>query len=873
MGIKVDKSVIKPIACGGTGGDPVIIDSAGGKAVRIRPMRWDESYTQEELAGSLWEFESRGKTLKCPIKCMPPYYAMAYKKKTYSKDRVKYPLKRVDWEPGGDPEKVNAQNRGKSGYKRISWDEALDIIESELRRMYDNYGPASVLGIGYNGHKESKSIHYGSGCQMQLMSLLGGYVREVRTPDSVEGFYWGGKHVWGAGAWDGLGLPENYANTMKDVSDHTEFLVLQAGDLETTQNYSSQFHSYMMKFWLDLGIEMVSIDPFGTYTCMIHDEIAWVPIIPNTDAAFDFAIIYTWLAEGLYDKDYVDTHTVGFEKLVAYVMGEEDGIPKTPEWAAPICGVPEWTIKAVARKWGASRTAIGHFCGAHIRGPYSHEPGRTEYYKLAMQGIGKPGVQMIHLFSWNVAEQVVPGLGGHLSYMFMGHAAVNEVPDPEDLSLPRTAIHHAIQDGKYEWWGSPAIINSPVADQFVKRTYPNAAAGDAKIRFIWSEKASNQASWNGGFYLQEAYRNPQIECFISNHQWMQCDTIFADLILPITTCIEEADCIGSSQGGSLCFYGIQDAAVDVVGESKSDMDIATELAKRFGLYEQYCNGMTPAQEIDAAFETSFIKDMISYEDFKEKQYFIPPMRPDWKDIPAGMREFADDPEGHPLGTPSGKIEFYSEALAENFPNDKERQPLAKWIIGGSKEDGWMHDESLLGEKAKTYPLVLNTSPGRWRVHVQNDDICWLREIPTCKVTVDGYAYEPVWLSPELAESRGIADGDIVKVFNDEGIVLGAARISERVMPGSVKMDKGAHPDPIGPRIDRGGCTNLISPPDVISKHCAGFVVTGYLVDVAKLEAAEMEQWKKDYPEHFERTEKYDLASGSSWDGWVVEGVE
>ncbi|MBR3689839.1 MAG: hypothetical protein IKL97_01900, partial [Eggerthellaceae bacterium] len=101
----------------------------------------------------------------------------------------------------------------------------------------------------------------------------------------------------------------------------------------------------------------------------------------------------------------------------------------------------------------------------------------------------------------------------------------------------------------------------------------------------------------------------------------------------------------------------------------------------------------------------------------------------------------------------------------------------------------------------------------------------------------------------------------------------AARVSERVMPGSVKMDKGAHPDPIGPRIDRGGCTNLISPPDVISKHCAGFVVTGYLVDVAKLEAAEMEQWKKDYPEHFERTEKYDLASGSSWDGWVVEGVE
>jgi len=867
MSIKIDKSVIQPISCSSTGGDPVIVESSNGKLVRIRPCHWDENYTSEELAGSMWELNCRGKTLKCPTKTMPPYYALAYKKKTYSKDRVKYPLKRVDWEPGGDPEKINPQNRGVSGYKRISWDEAIDILESEIRRMYELYGPYGILAIGYDGHKESKCVHYGGGCHMQVLRMLGGYVREVRTPDSVEGYYWGGKHVWGTGAYDGLGMPENYFNTMKDVSDNTELLVMQAGDLETTQNYSSQFQSYMMKYWLDLGIEMLVIDPFGTYTAMIHDEITWVPILPNTDAALDFALINVWLKEDLYDKEYVNTHVIGFDKMVAYVMGEEDGIEKTPAWASQITGIPEWTIKAIARKWGTSRTSIAHFCGAHVRGPYSHEPGRTEYYKLGMQGIGKPGSQMVHLFSWNVAEQVVPSLGGFLSYHYMGHADSNDIPGP--MSIPRTAIHHAIKDGTYEWWGSPTIINSTPEDQFIRREYPCEDANGTEFHFIWSEKASNQASWNGGFLLQETYRSPQIECFVSNHQWMQCDTIFADLILPVTTCLEDVDAVGSAQGGSLVFYGVQDAACDVVGESKSDYEIAAELAKRFGIEEEYTRGWTVEEEIVASYESSFIKDMISYEDLKAKQYFIPPMRPDWQEIPSGMRGFYEDPETYPLHTPSGKLEFYSEVLAEHFPDDKERQPLAKWIIGGSKEDGYLHDESQWGEKVKTYPLLINTSPGRWRIHVQNDDICWLREIPTCKVKgKDGYMYEPVWMCPEVAATRGINNGDIVKVFNDEGIVLGVAKISERVLPDSIKMDKGAHPDPIGPRIDRGGCTNLISPPDVISKHCAGFVVTSYLVDVAKLEDAEMEQWKKDYPEHFAR--KYDPASGSSRAGWVVE---
>lgn len=165
-----------------------------------------------------------------------------------------------------------------------------------------------------------------------------------------------------------------------------------------------------------------------------------------------------------FDKEYVATHSIGFDKVKASVMGEEDGVPKSPEWAAPLCGVPEWTIKALAREWGSKKTSIGHFCGAHIRGPYSHEPGRTEAYKLAMQGMGGPGVHQIHLFSFNVARQPI-----HTNYrpLLAGYHAVQFMPTEQ--AIPRTMILHAILEGKAEHWGSPQIIMAPTYESPVAR--------------------------------------------------------------------------------------------------------------------------------------------------------------------------------------------------------------------------------------------------------------------------------------------------------------------------------------------------------------------------------------------------------------------
>ena len=890
---EVYTTTVQSIASGGTGGEPTAVDSKDGKIVRIRPLHIDEKYTHEELADSMWELEVDGKKFRPEYKAAPNYMALAYKERVYSKNRVMKPLKRVDWEPGGDPATMNAANRGKSKFVEISWDEALDIMESEIKRVIDQYGPYSVLCIGEDGHRESKDLHAGGGMHMTAMNLLGGYTRETRTPDSVEGWYWGAKHFWGSGFNRGGGLiapPQNgYSNynVVKDVTENADLLVFDAGDWELTQNYASMFVSRLLKYWEELGKEFVSVDPFCNYTAVCHKTFKWIPILPNTDAALDFGAMYVMITEGIYDKEYIDTHSIGFDKVADYVLGKEDGVPKTPEWASERCGIPPHTIKAYARNLCKKRASHVHYSSGSIKTPYSHEPGRTQAYLLAMQGMGKPGVQQLHLEATLVAKEKLAESSTR-PFSLLNHCRMFY---PSAQSLPRTAVAEAIRNGHVEWYGSPCIVYVPTDEQFKKFTYP----GDPKmglmmaqamaqraglpvpteeprinpVHMLWSEKPCNMNCWNGGFEFQDAIRSDEVEFFVTNHQWMENDSLFADLVLPVTTCLEDDDTMGASMTVGMRWAGYTPHACDRVGVSKSDWEIALEVLDRFGKREELDLGMTTDQWLEYGFANSHLTTEVDWDTLVEKGLYYPKLEENWRDELPGMRGFYEDPENFPLDTPSGKLEFYSQALADNFPDDKERQPIAKWITGGPAEEGWTHDESLWGERCKKYPLLVTANPARFRVHVQGDDIAWYREIETTKVKgPDGYLYEPVWMAPEDAEARGIKNGDIVKVYNERGIILTGARVSQRIAPGSVVVAKGSRVDPIAPHIDRGGTINLISPEATVSKNCKGFAVTGYLIEAEKLTQEEYDSWKKDYPEAFDRA--YDAGQGITRDAWVVE---
>ncbi len=602
------------------------------------------------------------------------------------------------------------------------------------------------------------------------------------------------------------------------------------------------------------------------------------PILPNTDVAMQLAITYVWITEGKYDKNYVATHTVGFDRFADYIMGKEEGVPKTPEWASPKCGVPVWTIKALAREFAAKATSIAHyFGGGYIRGPFSHEPARMEGVLLAMQGLGKPGVQQCIITYLGMPRSTIPpsnrytwvGMASNLAFsdrLFQTHCHGARVSQKQ--FFPKTLFKEAILNPPITFWGTSENM-VPVENQFIKYTFPiPKEEGGTEIHMIWCDNPCLTTCWNEGMKTADAYRSPKIECFVVQHQWLENDCFYADLILPVSTTYELDD-ITSNFAHGVQFNNVllANKAIEPIGESKSDYEIVLEVAKKMGIYEEVTEGKTVEDWRKYAYEGFGMPEVMDWEKFKEKQYYVFSPAHDWEKDPPGLRQFYENPEKYPLDTPSGKLEIYSDRLAKNFPDDKERGPIPKWV-----ESSETHDERISSQRAKKYPLLMMSNHGRWRVHAQCDDISWTREAPTCKVKgPDGYMYEPLWIHPSTAEKRGIKTGDIVKAYNVRGAVLGGALVMERIMPGVVYMDHGARVDWINPgKLDRGGAINLIAPEGIVSKHCPGMATSGYLVEVEKVTASQMEDWKKQYPEAFGR--EYDPASGLRFNAWVIDSM-
>jgi molybdopterin guanine dinucleotide-containing S/N-oxide reductase-like protein len=866
-----EKTVIKSLALGGTqgGGAPCAVDVEGGKVIRVRPLHYDWRYDKKDL--TLWKIRRNGITYQPMLKSLPSPFSLAYKKRVYSPNRIKYPLKRIDWDPNGDR---NTQNRGISKYKRITWDEVAELLSHEIKRVHKKYGPYAIL-TQTDGHSECKQLNAPHGCITLLLSKMGGYTQQTRNPDSWEGWYYGSKHVWGDG---NVGMMHPADNTIKDISENCDMVLFWAGDPETTPwGFGGQLGSALCYFWKEAGIKQIYISPDLNYAAAIHAD-KWIPVLPNTDAALQLAIIYTWINEGTYNKKYVDTHVVGFKKFKDYVMGLEDGTPKTPGWASPKCGVPEWTIKALAREFAAKVTSITHyFGGSMVRAPYSHECARLEVVLLGMQGLGGPGVHQCQVTLMGMPRSDAPASTMRRNQTVAETGKLPEQPDLPNLHLmtvnrfakqiiPKTLIQEAILNPPITFWGNGSI-RATVKDQFIKYTYPIPEdEGGTEIHMIWTDSPCRTTCWNDGNKTIEAMRSQKIECIVAQHPWLENDCLMADIILPGNTTFEVLDIVPNTRPGELLSIGLQRQAVKPIGESKSDYEIVLEVARKLGMEDEYTAGKTINEWLDYFIDVYYkVPDYIDRKEFEQKEYYMYPVAHDWEDDSPGLMKFFNDPVKNPLPTPSGKLEFYSESLAKYFPHDNERPAIPKWI-----ERGESHDERISSDRANLYPLLMMSNHGRWRVHAQCDDISWTRECFTCKVKgFDGYMYEPVWINPKDARQRNISTGDIVKAFNERGTVLCGAIVWERIMPGVAYVDHGARTDFIIPgKLDRGGAINLISPRNTMSKNCLGQATSGYLVDVQKVTLLQMDSWKAEFPDAFER--EYDPGSGLRFDGWVLK---
>lgn len=817
---------------------PLVCEVADSKIARSLPYYIPEDVRLYEIKTSRGVFKRRRKDVQMPL-------AYAWKQRVHADTRVRYPLLRDDW----NPDNPNASKRGSSSYSRISWDCALDIIVGQIHRIHERYGSMEPVLVQADGHGQSgymQSLHFWGHYLFDMIHEhlgWGWWTQQVRNPDSWEGYYWGAKHVWGFD--NSLGEPIQDA-VWDDVLEHAEIVIFSGNDPEVTGLGMSGSIALQMIEWLkQAGIKIVAISPDLNYAAAVRAD-TWIPVKPNTDSALYLAIAHLWITEGLYDKEYIKTHTTGFDSFKRHVMGEDDGIAKTPKWAESISGVPAHTIRALAREWATKNTTLSvYFGGPKIRGTLSHLVARLEAYLLTMQGIGRPGRQFLRTgapsFYKKSLAQVprYPEVDRHgIALNPLIEYAIGKGPK-SPVFVPRTLATEAILYPPIEWRSTSAAL-AKTEDQFRQYKFP-PTEGHPGIRMVWNENGSQPGSWGYGMKWLEALRNPQIEFVLGVHPWMENDIPFSDLILPAQTNFEHEDLIAVQRSDLLAMF-YQDQAIAPVGDSRSDYEIHRMIGHRLGLDKVF----PPVDDwLKAAYEGTLAstKFGLTWEQFKKKKSIVYDC-PTWDEWVGIKKEHGFDAHGGGLHwywskaggleTPSKKIEFVSSRIAELDPSNTERPPLAKWVS---------HSELQGSPKAQKYPLLIISNHPRFRFHVQGDDIDWIKEIGKVR-GADGYMYEPCWIHPSDAETRGISNGDIIMIHNARGAVLAGAVVTERIIPSALSIDHGAKIDFAmldGKMVDRGGCINLIAPSPIEKYGNAKEItipemnVSGFLVEAIKID--------------------------------------
>ena len=686
----------------------------------------------------------------------------ALRQKVYAPDRLKFPLKR-------------SGPRGTGEFKRISWDEALDTVASEIKRVRQTYGSSAIMLIGSWG-----DISWLHGVRL-FDTLL--------VKDGGFSGWWG--TVSGEGAWFAkmatYGTPDTIQT--RDNLRHSRLIVLWGWNPATTGGYGHPCE-YLMQA-REAGARIVSIDPQYTDSAAVFAD-QWIPIIPGTDAAMLIAMAYVMITENLYDHAFIENFTVGFDKFKDYVLGKEDNIPKTPTWAESITGVPATTIVSLAREYASCKPA------ALMDG---YAPGRTAYGEQFHRAVITLAAMTgnIGILGGNAGASC---LGERLRPIDLGPRVATRMKvaeNPVDLAMPdrdnSIFYQRTVGGGSMDTGPSSARVNRQLVADAILKGRQGGYPADYKLLYISNLNYVNQ--YGNTNKIIEALKT--LEFIVVQEQFMTATARFADILLPTNTLLERNDL---TTGGAGPFYGYMNKVVESTSESKSQFEIAIELAAKLGIHDY-----ADKSEEDWLREiVEECKDISDYETFKKEGVHK-------VELPGhyiAFEEQVHDLENNPFPTPSGKMEIYSQDLADM--NNLLIPPIPKYI------ETW---EGRNDPLAKKYPIQLITTHTKRRNHTQFDNIPWLKELYP----------QTILINTVDAEVRGIKNGDMVRIFNDRGIMIIPAEVTERIMPGVADIPQGAWYNPDGNGVDRGGCANILTK-DTMSPGAA-FCSNTILVQVEK----------------------------------------
>ena len=664
----------------------------------------------------------------------------AYRQRVYSPDRIKYPLKR-------------AGDRGEDNFVRISWEEAFEEVAGELLRVKETHGPSAIVSAFSGG--DIVWLHNSDLIARVLIEALGGFT-----------ISWG----WQSNGPAIEALMYTYGtpyatNSPSDLLNSNLIIMWGWNPADTVWETNTNLFLAQAK---EAGTRIISVDPRFTNSVGIMSH-QWIPIRPGTDTAMLLAMAYVMIDEDLYDHYFIDRYTVGFDQFSNYILGKEDSVPKKPGWAAEITGVPAQTIADLAREYAAAKPA------ALIAGI---SPGRTaygeQYHRAANTLMAMTGNIGVHGGSAGSISRVSPAgsyhwqlIGKRVGFRMEGGKNVVDQGPPRKDSLPFYE--------KY-WKGftcSSRVNRFRLADAILKGKAGGYPA-DYKALFVVNCNFMNQQPNTNK--IARAFH--KLEFIVVQEQFMTPTAKYADIILPTCTYMERNDI---TVGGATPFFGRQNKVIEPLYESKSHYDIAKGLASTFGVSE--FGEKSEEEWIEEV--AKGCKGLDDFDEFQKTGIF----KTDPPEPHVSFKEQIEDPENNPFPTPSGKIEIYSQQVADL--KNPLLPPIPKYI------ETWESRNDPLSEK---YPLQLITSHFGRRAHSQFDNIPWLTELDK----------QVVGINSEDAKTRGIIDGDMVRVYNDRGQVVIPAKVTEKILPGVVDIPQGAWYQPDKDQIDRGGCANTLT---------------------------------------------------------------
>jgi biotin/methionine sulfoxide reductase len=653
------------------------------------------------------------------------------------RSRITGPAVRRGWlEHGPGPTDV----RGADEFVAVSWDELTELLANELRRVVDAHGNEAIYGGSY-GWASAGRFHHAQSQVHRFLKMLGGYTFS--------------RHSYSLGA-TGVIMPRvvgTHDDLFKRSTDwnviaaHTDLMVCFGGVAmkNTAINHGgTTAHPARdaLRRLRDRGGRIVSFSPLRDD---VDGECEWLAPVPGTDVAIMLALAYVLSTESLADRAFLDRYCTGYDRFERYLLGLDDGVPKSPGWAESICGLPADRLTELARRMASSRTLV------------------TVSWSLQRVRHGEQAPWMGLTLAAMLGQIGVPGGGfGH------GYGSMNEpgLPPlrcrlpalPQGLNPVRSFIPVAAVSDMLLHPGEPFDFNG------LRLTYPD-------IRLVY---------WAGGnpFHhhqdigrLRRALGRP--DTIVVHEPYWTAMAKHADIVVPSTTAYEREDFSGSRNDP---MFVAMPALTEPYADARDDYATFSALAHRLGFGEQFTEGRTARQWLAHLYEKWSAEldfDVPTFEEF----WSAGSLRLPTEDGLSLLGDFRADPIAHRLGTPSGRIEIFSADIDGFGYDDCAGHP--RW---------YEPDEWLGGARAAGHPLHLVANQPSSRLHGQLDGGATSQ---ASKV----HGREPIRIHPEAADRRGIVGGDVVRVFNDRGACLAGAVLDDRMRPDVVQLPTGAWYDP------------------------------------------------------------------------------